>query len=219
MRELLKRKKSSMPWSTLAGKAIKNVWGQGLCRISQIALMGSIHITGVVGRYRIKGGQKKISSPIQRIGAPMSIGAMETSMQPINLWEAGFSRAHRLTILENCPNHGEAFLVSALLEPKYAYFQYSYTFNEKGEITGHTARHYTGRNQNEIDRYRRVAIEAVYDYSEKENRNNKHNLVPWELATLKDICSSIESGSSVLDNKQRVIALVETIENRIIRSL
>ncbi len=61
MRELLKRKKSSMPWSTLAGKAIKNVWGQGLCRISQIALMGSIHITGVVGRYRIKGGQKKIS--------------------------------------------------------------------------------------------------------------------------------------------------------------
>ena len=124
-----------------------------------------------------------------------------------------------LTILENCPNHGEAFLVSAFLEPKYAYFQYSYTFNEKGEITGHTARHYTGRNQNEIDRYRRVAIEAVYDYSEKENRNNKHNLVPWELATLKEICSSIESGSSVLDNKQRVIALVEAIENRIIRSL
>lgn len=124
-----------------------------------------------------------------------------------------------LTILETCPKNGEDFLVSAFLEPNYDYFKYSYKFNGKGEIIAKTDRHYTDRNQYETERYRRIAIEAVYDYSEKDNRNNKHDLNSAEVATLKSICSSIESDSSLAKNKQLVISLVEIIEKRIIRTL
>lgn len=124
-----------------------------------------------------------------------------------------------LTILETCQKNGEDFLVAAFLEPNYDYFKYSYTFNDKGEIITKTDRHYTDRNQYETDRYRRIAIEAVYDYSEKDNRNNKHDLNSAEFATLTSICSSIESGASLVRNKQLVVSLIETIEKRIIRSL
>ena len=124
-----------------------------------------------------------------------------------------------LAILENCPKYGEKFLVSAFLEPNYDYFKYSYTFNAKGEVIGKTDRHYTDRNQHETDRYKRIAIEAVYDYSEKDNRHNKHDLTSSELASLKSTCVSIESGASFVSCKQLIITLMERIQKRIIRSL
>lgn len=124
-----------------------------------------------------------------------------------------------LTILEACPNHGEDFLVSAFLEPNYDSFRYSYKFNERGEIIDIKDRHDTARNQYETNRYKRIAIQAVYDYSEKNNRNNRHNLNSNELVTLKSICSSIESDISLDKNKQLVISFVGAIEKRIIRSL
>ncbi len=124
-----------------------------------------------------------------------------------------------LTILETCPENGEDFLVAAFLEPNYDYFKYSYTFNAKGEIVAKADRHYTDRNQYETDRYKRIAIEAVYDYSAKDNRHNKHDLTSPEMATLKSICVSIESGSLFASCKQLVINLMETIQKRAIRSL
>jgi len=124
-----------------------------------------------------------------------------------------------LTILETCPENGEDFLVSAFLEPNYDYFKYSYSFNDKGEIVGKTDRHYTDRSQYETDRYRRIAIEAVYDYSEKDNRHNRHDLTSTEMATLKSICTQIESSTSVTKCKSLIVNLVETVEKRIIRSL
>lgn len=124
-----------------------------------------------------------------------------------------------LTILETCPENGEDFLVAAFLEPNYKYFKYSYTFNAKGEIIAKTDRHYTDRNQYETDRYKRIAIESVYDYSEKDNRHNKRNLTSSETAVLKSICDNIESGSSFAYCKQLVINLMETIQKRTIRSL
>lgn len=85
------------------------------------------------------------------------------------------------------------------------------TFNAKGEIVAKADRHYTDRNQYETDRYKRIAIEAVYDYSAKDNRHNKHDLTSSEMATLKSICVSIESGSPFASCKQLVIKLMETI--------
>ncbi len=124
-----------------------------------------------------------------------------------------------LTILETCPKNGENFLVSAFLEPNYDYFKYSYTFNEKGEIIAKTDRHYTDRNQYETDRYRRIAIESVYDYNEKDNRHNKNDLTSSEFATLKSTCATIESGTSFTNCKQLLINLMEMIQKRIIHSL
>ena len=124
-----------------------------------------------------------------------------------------------LTILEQCPNNGEEFLVSSFLAPNYEYFKYSYTFNNKGEIINKVDRHYTGRNQNETDRYKRIAIEAVYDYNEKNNRNMRHNLNDKEISKLNSICLNIENGKSNELCKNELIELVELIENRIIEHL
>ena len=124
-----------------------------------------------------------------------------------------------LTILETCPNNGENFLVSAFLEPNYEYFKYSYTFDKKGNIISKTNRHYTGRNQNETERYKRIAIEAVYDYNEKDNRNRKHYLNPEELKILNSLCTDIEQGKSTDYCKKKLISLIEKIEKRIINIL
>lgn len=124
-----------------------------------------------------------------------------------------------LTILESCPYKGEDFLVSAFLEPNYKYFKYSYTFNDKGEIINKTERHYTGRNQNETDRYKRIAIESVYDYNEKNNRNMRHNLTTEEISILFNICKDIENGKNYEECKSELIILIEQIEKRITSNL
>lgn len=122
-------------------------------------------------------------------------------------------------ILENCPNKGEEFLIEAFLKPNYHYFEKTYKFNEKGEIVSSSPRHYTGRNANETDRYRRIAIESVWDYNEKDNRNNKNDLTPNELRTLQKLFYIVEGNSSVAKKKDAIVSLVESIEKRIISSL
>lgn len=124
-----------------------------------------------------------------------------------------------LCILEKCPNNGEEFLVKAYLEPNYDYFNYSYRFNEKGEIIGKEPRHFTDRNQYETNRYRRIAIEAVYDYNEKDNRHNTNDLTSSERSVLLKICQQIEHGIDIKQGKALVRNLVENIENRIIKTL
>lgn len=122
-------------------------------------------------------------------------------------------------ILEACQEHGKDFLVNAFLESHFDCFKYSYKFNSAGEIISKNPRHYTNRNQNEIDRYIRIAIESVFEYSEKENRNNKPDLTVSEMNLLKTLCMEIEHASNLDANKKATVALIETIENRIISSL
>lgn len=124
-----------------------------------------------------------------------------------------------LYILENCPINGENFLVKAYLEPNYHYFNYSYKFNENGDIVSKEKRHFTDRNQYETDRYKRIAIESVYDYNEKDNRQNTNDLTSKEHLTLAKICQSIETGLNIEQKKTLIQNLIESIENRIIRTL
>lgn len=122
-------------------------------------------------------------------------------------------------ILESCPKYGEEFLIRAFLEPHYAYFKYSYEFNSKGEIIKQKPRHYTDRNQHETNRYVRIAIDSVFEYSEKDNRNNKPDLSVIETRLLSTLCNEIEQTPNLDANKKSIVILVETIEKRIIASL
>lgn len=122
-------------------------------------------------------------------------------------------------ILESCPNNGEQFLEDALLAPNYQYFNYSYTFNNNGEITSKTARHFTDRNQNETERYKRIAIEAVYDYNDKDNRHVNNNLSNNEMRELHNICRAIEANQNTNSIHTQLIGLVEEIEKRIISTM
>ena len=57
--------------------------------------------------------------------------------------------------------------------------------NEKAkEIISKEPRHYTDRNQNETDRYRRIAINSVFDYNDKDNRHTAPDLTNEELDIL-----------------------------------
>lgn len=96
-------------------------------------------------------------------------------------------------ILENCHDSGKDFLTSALLEPNYHYFKYSYQFDEKGNIVSTDDRHFTDRNAHELERYKRIAIESVYDYNDKNNRHSTPYLSDDETKLLDKICSDILS--------------------------
>ena len=122
-------------------------------------------------------------------------------------------------IIDSCPSNGEKMLIEAFLSPNFKYFEKSYEFNSLGEIIKENPRHYTGRNDKEVERYIRIAIESVYDYAEKDNRNNNGILTNGEMDILDRICNSIESGISVEECKKQVVSLVEDIEKRLIKNL
>lgn len=122
-------------------------------------------------------------------------------------------------ILKSCPNNGEQFLEDSLLAPNYQYFNYSYNFNSNGEITSKTARHFTNRNQNETERYKRIAIEAVYDYNDKDNRHVNNNLSSNEMRQLRNICQKIEANHNTNSIHTELVELVEKIEKRIISTM
>lgn len=122
-------------------------------------------------------------------------------------------------ILNSCPENGEDFLTKAFLEPNYMYFNYSYTFNNLGEIISTQPRHFTERNHYETDRYKRIAIKSVYDYNDKDNRHLEQNLSYNQILQLNDICKEInECGYS--DNiRRKLIQLIETIEESAVSKL
>lgn len=122
-------------------------------------------------------------------------------------------------ILDSCPLNGEKFLKSAFLEPKYEYFKHSYSYNPDDKTLIEIPRHITTRAQHETDRYSQIAINSVYLYNQKNNRNTKHDLTDNEILELNSICSKIESDFMLNKCKELVIQLVEKIENRIIHAL
>ena len=121
-------------------------------------------------------------------------------------------------ILETCGDSGESFLIKSFLEPNYSCFDFSYSFNERGEIIGRKQRHFTERNTHETDRYTRIAIKSVYDYNDKNNRHLSQNLIKSELDFLETICKDINSGLEVYEIKKSINDLMVLIQNRAIRT-
>lgn len=119
-------------------------------------------------------------------------------------------------IIENAPRKGVNFLVNAFLEPNSEYFDHSYSFNRRGEIVSESPRHFTGRNANEKERYYRIALAAVYDFNDKENRQMAPQLTPEEHRRLVLICAKIESRIPDSEVKRDVQALIDDIQTRII---
>lgn len=122
-------------------------------------------------------------------------------------------------ILENCKEIGAKVLTEAFLSSKYDYFASSYGFNEHGEIVTISERHYTERNKNEMDRYRRIAIESVLDFNIKENRHLDSTLSKVETSKLDTICEMILKKQDVSLIKTEIRSLMKEIQQRIISSL
>ena len=119
-------------------------------------------------------------------------------------------------IMENSRNRGVNFLVSVLLEPKFECFDYTYEFNGLGEIINCQKRHRTERSSNEIDRYCRIAIDSVYDYNSKNNRNNAPDLTKYEMRLLDRLCDKINRIDNTKFIENDFLNLVCKIQQRII---
>lgn len=119
-------------------------------------------------------------------------------------------------ILDKCGEQGEIALEKIYLEPNYKYFNYSYEFNELGEIINRLPRHFTERNQNETERYKRIAFQAVYDYNDKSNRNTKPMLDQNDLNQLLTICNGINSLDPFKTTKESLKNLLIDIQTKII---
>lgn len=123
------------------------------------------------------------------------------------------------TILNRCPENGKTFLIEAFLAPNFSNFDYSYQFNELGEIVRKMPRHYTDRNKNEAMRYCRIAIEAVYDYMDKDNRHLNPDLTTTEMKFLSRICDDINDSINQNILKSKIKELMVMIQNRAITHL
>ncbi len=122
-------------------------------------------------------------------------------------------------ILEECPRYGEDFLEKCLLSKHYECFNYSYKFNARGEIIDRRPRHFTDRNQNETDRYKRIAIDSAYDYNDKDNRNMASDLTPGESSSLSGLCQDLNTAHDYDAAHKALVSLIQSIERRIITSL
>lgn len=87
--------------------------------------------------------------------------------------------------------NGVDFLIKGYIEPKYEYFKYDYVFGENGRIIKKTIRNITDSTKKEIDRFKRIALESVDDYHDKDNRNIKTKFSGSDFKKLMQIVNLI----------------------------
>ena len=121
-------------------------------------------------------------------------------------------------LLENS-SVGKDFLIKAFLLPNRDCFNYSYTFDREGDITGKTSRHFTDRSRYEFDRYCRIAIESLKDYNAKDNRNTRNDLSTDEINRLNTIVKQLVPNCSVPCVKQQIEDFICDIQQRIVKDL
>lgn len=118
-------------------------------------------------------------------------------------------------IKTTCAPTGADFLFKYFIKPKLKDFEFTYSFDDLGVITGKTMRRMTDATRKEIDRYVRISMASLDDYKGKDNRNLKPDLKPKEKETLNNVVKLICKNK---DNQaiSELTALIADIENRLI---
>ncbi|MFZ1301837.1 MAG: hypothetical protein WAQ27_04680 [Candidatus Microsaccharimonas sp.] len=126
---------------------------------------------------------------------------------------------HILNAIINAGPKGVDFLVASLIAPKEADFKFNYTFDDLGNITAKTPRNITDRARFEFSRFTRIALQAVIDYNQKDNRHQSQDLTGDEIGKLTTIITQILSDDSaaalrglqalVNDTQRRAISLID----------
>ena len=111
--------------------------------------------------------------------------------------------------------NGIDFLTKAFIEPKYEYFKYDYTFGKYGCVISKTPRNITDSTRKEIDRFKRIALESVNDYHDKDNRNIKTKFLNEDFKKLICIVNLIPY-KPVNDIRKLFKGFMEEQENKII---
>jgi hypothetical protein len=83
--------------------------------------------------------------------------------------------------------YGDDFLIRMLILPKRDDFLYDYKFDELGNITARSKRNITARAAGEFDRFARIALASVEEFSDKDNRHVSPSLTPDEQLALNEV--------------------------------
>ncbi len=147
---------------------------------------------------------------------PHRVDSFYRNMLKQNMANFMFILSSIINIPDKC---GRNFLIKEFIEPKYKkFFLHTYEFDEYGNIISSTPRRFTERSNNEIERFARIAFDAVNDYDKKSNRHLFPDLTPQEIANVKELCKNISTGGQVgsLSCHEQMKDLVRLIENRLI---
>ncbi len=122
-------------------------------------------------------------------------------------------------IIMDCGDNGRDVLAKLFLEPNYECFKYNYEFGANGKIVKQSVRRKTEACKNEFNTYKRIALTAVIDYVEKENRNFTHSLQQKHIDIVHTISKAIKSGETEDVVKDQIINVMSMLQKEIIKTL
>lgn len=122
-------------------------------------------------------------------------------------------------ILIQTEDAGKELLTEFFLAPNYKCFEYDYQFNRLGEIISQTPRHRTERSKGDMERYKRIAMDAVINYVEKENRNLKPSISQPNMKSIQAIITLIKNNGDKEEIKQSIIQTINAIQEDLITAM
>lgn len=97
-----------------------------------------------------------------------------------------------LCILKKLKNGiGIDFITEKLIQSKMKYFEVDYNFNADGSYT-EKARHITERASDEFERMKRISLDSLDDYNNKDNRNMNSDFTKLEDNKIAGICEVVK---------------------------
>jgi Alw26I/Eco31I/Esp3I family type II restriction endonuclease len=114
--------------------------------------------------------------------------------------------------------YGDDFLIRMLILPKRDDFLYDYKFDELGNITARSKRNITARAAGEFDRFARIALASVEEFSDKDNRHVSPSLTPDEQLALNEVQRLVQLKKYV-DAYDHLTGLNLSIQKRLISEL
>ena len=115
---------------------------------------------------------------------------------------------------------GESVLANIFLAPTYAaYFDFDYTFDNDGNILQQTPRNRTERAADEYERYKRIAIDSLTDYSLKTNRKIKPEISATSNLAIDGIISLINDSAPEEQVKKAIVDTMTAMQQDIIQTL
>lgn len=121
-------------------------------------------------------------------------------------------------ILEIKDNKGREFLYKKFLLPKYEIFKYDYEMDSDGKILKKKNRNLQDTTKIEFERFVRVSFESVYDFHEKENRNNSAEINSETKGKLELLLENIYNNPEDNSTYNMFLEFMEFIQDYIINN-
>lgn len=121
-------------------------------------------------------------------------------------------------ILEIKDNKGREFLYKKFLLPKYEIFKYDYEMDSDGNILKKKNRNLQDTTKSEFERFVRVSFESIYDFHEKENRNNSAEINSETKGKLELLLENIYNNPEDNSTYNMFLEFMEFIQDYIINN-